>query len=84
MILVSFIFFTVGVFVLTVSGIAYTYKGTRYSGIDSTFDSERKKYDEKDHRMHAILSGLSYAGFSVGAVAICVAMVMFLLAISTK
>ncbi|MBE6725047.1 MAG: hypothetical protein E7576_07655 [Ruminococcaceae bacterium] len=84
MILVSLLLFSVGVLVLTGAGMAYTYKGTRYSGIDSVLDSERKKYDEKDHRMYAILSGLSYAGFSVGAVAIFVAMVMFFLAISTK
>lgn len=81
MTLVSIILFSAGVLVLTGAGIAYTYKETRYNGIGSTFDSERKKYDEKDCQMYAVLSGLSYAGFAVGAVLIFVAMVMFFVSI---
>lgn len=81
MILTSIVLFSLGVIILTGAGIAYTYKGTRYKGIDSTYDSESKKYDEKDCQMYAVLSGLSYAGFAVGTVVIFVAMVMFFVAI---
>lgn len=81
MILASIILFSAGVLVLTGAGIAYTYKGTRYNGIDSTYGSEREKYDEKDCQIYAVLSGLSYTGFAVGTVVIFVAMVMFFVSI---
>lgn len=81
MTLVSIILFSAGVLVLTGAGIAYTYKETRYKGIDSTYGSEREKYDEKDCQIYAVLSGLSYAGFAVGTVLIFVAMVMFFVSI---
>lgn len=84
MILVSLLLFSVGVLVLTGAGMAYTYKEARYSGIVSSFDSDRKKYGEKDYRMYAILTGLSYTGFVVGAVAIFAAMILFFVAVGSK
>ena len=80
MILASIILFSLGVIILTGSGIAATYADTRYEGIGSSFRSEREKFTEEDHLMNAVLKGLSYSGGAVGSIALVAAFVLIIVA----
>ena len=80
MILASIILFSLGVIILTGSGIAATYADTRYEGIGSSYSSEREKFTEKDHLMNAVLKGLSYSGAAVGSIALVAAFVLIIVA----
>lgn len=79
MIIASIILLSLGVIVLTGSGIAATYADTRYEGIGSSFRSEREKFTEKDHLMNAVLTGLSYSGAAVGSIALVAGIVLIII-----
>lgn len=79
MILASIISLSLGVIILTCSGIAATYADTRYEGIGSSFRSEREKFTEKDHLMNAVLKGLSYGGVAVGSIALMAGIVLIII-----
>lgn len=79
MILASIISFSLGVIILTGSGIAATYADTRYEGLGSNFHSEREKFTEKDHLMNAVLKGLSYSGTAVGSIALVAAIILIII-----